>query len=267
METEGEVSFTLAGAVGTVCLNRPAKLNALTATMQRRLRQVLSDCERLVEQGSLRAVVLTGAGRAFCAGQDLSERRQALGMPAPDLGTSVRENYNPVVLSLTQLPVPVLAAINGTAAGAGLGLALACDLLVAARSASFVASFSRVGLVFDSGVGWFLPRIIGVARARAMLLLAERVTAEEAVRIGLANRVVEDTELPAVAAELAKQLAEGPTLAFALGKSVMGGTWARSFADHLELEAEVQRTAGRTSDYREGVDAFLSRRQPVFSGA
>lgn len=264
---EGEVLFELVGAVGTVCLSRPAKLNALTAKMQHRLRAVLTDCERLVGSGLLRALILTGEGRAFCAGQDLSERRQAPGTPAPDLGTSVRENYNPVVRCLTQLPVPVIAAVNGTAAGAGLGLALACDLLVAARSAIFVASFSRVGLVSDSGVGWFLPRRIGAARARSMLLLAERVTAEEAVRMGLANRVVADAELQAAAAELAKQLAEGPTVAFALAKGLLGGSWGRSLDEHLELEAEVQRTAGRTYDYREGVDAFLSRRPPVFAGA
>jgi 2-(1,2-epoxy-1,2-dihydrophenyl)acetyl-CoA isomerase len=260
------IAFELAERVGTIRFCRPEKMNAFTASMHARLRAVLEECAALAGSGQLRALVLTGEGRAFCTGQDLNERRRAPGDPPPDLGASVRENYNTVIQRLTQLPVPVIAAVNGPAAGAGFGLALACDLLVAARSASFVASFSRIGLVADSGVGWFLQRLVGANRARAMIMLAEPVSADEALRLGIATRVVEDAELQASVAGLARQLASGPTRAYALEKRSLAGGWDRTLAEQLESEAQSQYTAGRTADYREGVDAFLSRRKAAFTG-
>jgi len=265
-EPPGMISFEVSDLVGTIRFCRPEKMNAFSGEMHARLRVVLEKCIELAESGKIRALVLTGEGRAFCTGQDLNERRRAPGDAPPDLGTSVRENYNTVIMTLTQLPVPVIAAVNGPAVGAGLGLALACDLLIAARSASFVASFSRVGLVADSGVGWFLQRLVGAARARAMILLAEPVGADEALRLGIANRVVDDAELQDTVAALARQLAQGPTRAFALEKRSLGGGWERTLAEQLESEAQSQYAAGCTSDYREGVESFLSRRPPAFTG-
>ena len=262
----GMIAFDVADRVGTIRFWRPEKMNAFSSTMHERLRSVLEECSTLVASGGVRAVVLTGEGRAFCTGQDLNERRREPGEPPPDLGASVRENYNTVIMRLAQLPVPVIAAVNGPAAGAGFGLALACDLLVAARSASFVASFSRVGLVADSGVGWFLQRLVGSARARAMILLAEPISSDEALRLGIANRVVEDAELPGMVAELARRLASGPTLAYALEKRSLGGSWERTLPEQLEFEAQSQFTAGCSADYREGVEAFLGRRPPAFTG-
>ncbi|MEY4762322.1 MAG: hypothetical protein RLZZ200_2178 [Pseudomonadota bacterium] len=260
------VTLQVLDMVGTLRLCRAEKMNAFSADMHAQLRECLVECAALAATGRLRVLVMTGEGRAFSAGQDLNERRRAPGEPPPDLGRAVRENYNVAIQRIVQLPVPVIAAVNGVAAGAGLGLALACDLLIAARSATFVASFSRVGLGVDSAVGWFLQRLVGAARARAMILLAESVPADEALRLGIANRVVEDGELQSTVAELAAQLARGPTRAYALQKASLAGGWSRTLSEQLEHEAQSQDVAGRTADYREGVDAFLSRRLPLFTG-
>lgn len=262
----GYVAFEQQGSVGTIRLCRPEKLNALCAEMHTRLRDVLRECTDLAQEGELRALVVTGEGRAFCAGADLNERRRAPGEPPPDLGRSVRENFNALVLAVTQLPVPVIAAVNGPAAGAGFGLALACDLLLVARSATFVASFSRVGLVADCGVGWFLSRLVGAARARSLVMLAETTGAEQAVRIGIANRLVEDSQLQSAAQELAQKVAAGPTRGYALEKRSLRGVWDRTLPQQLEFEAELQQHAGISADYREGVAAFLDCRPPVFTG-
>jgi 2-(1,2-epoxy-1,2-dihydrophenyl)acetyl-CoA isomerase len=178
----------------------------------------------------------------------------------------VRENLNPVILSIAEFPAPVIAAVNGYAAGAGFGLALACDLLLAGRSASFVAPFSRLGLIADAGVGWYLSRLVGVRRARALIMLSETISAEQAARLGIANRLVEDHRLADEARTLAHQFAAGPTRGYALEKRSLSGTWGRSLTEQLELEADLQGQAGTSADYREGVEAFFSRRPATFTG-
>jgi 2-(1,2-epoxy-1,2-dihydrophenyl)acetyl-CoA isomerase len=226
------------------------------------VREALSS---VTSNGDVRAVLLTGAGRAFCAGQDLAEASPKEG-PAPDLGDIVARGYNPIVRTLRQLDKPVVCAVNGIAAGAGANLAFACDFVLAASEASFVQSFSKIGLVPDTGGTFFLPRLVGMARATALMMLADKVTAAEAATIGLIHRVVEGGRLMEEAMGLARDLAKRPTRGLGLIKRALNASATNGLDEQLALEAQLQAEAGSTADYREGVKAFLEKRPPVFVG-
>ena len=247
----------------TVTLNRPDRLNAFNTDMHAELRGVL---EGAAADAAVRCVLLTGAGRGFCAGQDLSDRSVQPGDASPDLGASIEKNYNPLIHLITGLEKPVICAVNGVAAGAGANLAFACDIVFAARSARFIQSFCRIGLIPDSGGTWHLPRLAGHARAMGMALLGDAVDAETAERWGLIWRCVADAELLAEAVRLGKHLAAQPTVGLALIKKALRASWSNDLDTQLELEKELQRAAGRTADYQEGVHAFLEKRSAHFSG-
>jgi len=250
-----------AGVLG-ITLNRPDRLNAFNPEMHQLLRKAL---ERALDEEAVRAVLLTGAGRAFCAGQDLSERNVAADAPL-DLSVSLGSHYNPLVRRLRELPKPVVCAVNGVAAGAGANIALACDLVIAARSASFVQSFAKLGLVPDSGGTWFLPRLAGAARAMGLALLGEPLAAERAEEWGLIWKVVDDDKLGSESLEMAKALAAGPTKGYGLVKKALRASWGNSLDAQLDLERDLQREAGLTQDYREGVSAFLQKRKAQYKG-
>ena len=246
----------------TVTLNRPEKLNAFNPEMHKLLRQAL---ERALDEANVRAVLLTGAGRGFCAGQDLSERNSSDAAPI-DLSVSLGSNYNPLVRRLQALPKPIVCAVNGVAAGAGANIALACDIVLAARSATFVQSFSKLGLVPDSGGTYFLPRLVGSARAMGLALLSEALSAEDAERWGLIWKAVADDRLLDEATALARKLASGPTRGYGLVKKAMHASAGNSLDAQLDLERDLQREAGFSEDYREGVAAFLQKRTPSYKG-
>jgi 2-(1,2-epoxy-1,2-dihydrophenyl)acetyl-CoA isomerase len=260
------ILFEIADGIATLTLNRPEKLNAFTSVMQRELRAAV---DQVRSHGSVRAVLITGSGRGFCAGQDLNERAMSAGpgeAPALDLGASLEQNYNPLVLGLRALPLPVVCAVNGVAAGAGCNLALACDIVLAARSARFIELFSRIGLIPDAGGTYALPRSIGLARALAVSMLAEPISAEDAASWGLIWKCVDDERLMPEATQLARGLASGPTRAYALTKQAMYASSNHTLEQQLALEAQLQREAGRSADFREGVSAFLEKRPAQFSG-
>jgi 2-(1,2-epoxy-1,2-dihydrophenyl)acetyl-CoA isomerase len=256
------VLVSLEAGVLTLTLNRPDRLNAFNPQMHQELRKAL---ERALDEAAVRAVLLTGAGRGFCAGQDLSERNVAADAPI-DLSVSLGSHYNPLVRRLRELPKPVVCAVNGVAAGAGANIALACDLVIAARSASFVQSFARLGLVPDSGGTWLLPRLLGQARAMGLALLGEKLPAEQAQEWGLIWKAVDDDELMPFARQMATALAEGPTRGYGLLKKAFNASWGNSLDAQLDLERDLQREAGLSEDYREGVAAFIAKRKPVFKG-
>ena len=257
------ILISLEAGVQTITLNRPDKLNAFLPEMHQELRRAL---ERARDDEAIRAVLLTGAGRAFCAGQDLSTRKVEPGAAPIDLSVSLGSYYNPLVRRMRELPKPIIAAVNGVAAGAGANLALACDIVLAARSASFVESFARLGLVPDSGGTYFLPRLVGMARAMGLSLLGERLSAEDAERWGLIWKMVEDAELMPQANALAAELAAGPTKGFGLVKKALYASAGNSLDAQLDLERDLQRDAGFSEDYREGVAAFMAKRAPQFKG-
>jgi 2-(1,2-epoxy-1,2-dihydrophenyl)acetyl-CoA isomerase len=256
------ILLSLDAGVLTVTLNRPDKLNAFNPEMHQELRKAL---ERALDEAAVRAVLLTGAGRGFCAGQDLSERNVSGDTPI-DLSVSLGSHYNPLVRRLRELPKPVVCAVNGVAAGAGANIALACDIVIAARSASFVQSFSRLGLVPDSGGTWFLPRLAGSARAMGLALLGEKISAEQAESWGLIWKVVEDAELMTETNAVAGALAQGPTKGYGLVKKALNASWGNSLDAQLALERDLQREAGLSQDYREGVAAFMQKRKPEYKG-
>lgn len=256
------ILYESADGVARLTLNRPERLNSLDGAMHAELRDALA---RVAADGS-RVLVVTGAGRGFCAGQDLGERQAAPGAERADLGASIERNYKPLVLTLRSLPLPTVAAVNGVAAGAGASLALACDLVVAAASASFIQAFSRLGLVPDSGATWFLPRLVGRARALGLAMLGERLSAADAADWGLIWRCVDDASFAGFVDGLARSLAAGPTRGLVRTRVAMDAGATATLAAQLDLERDLQRELGYTDDYAEGVAAFASRREPRFSG-
>lgn len=255
-----ELRLEREGAVATVTLDRPAALNALTIPMKVALARTL---ESLADDPAVRAVVLTGAGRAFCAGQDLEERARE---DAPPLDIELRDRYLPVVRAIRALPQPVIAAVNGVAAGAGAALALACDLRVASSDARFVLAFGRIGLVPDSGATWFLPRLVGAAHAADIALVGDAVDAETALRIGLVSRVIPTDRWEEEVAALAARLAAGSRPALAATKRLLDGAWAGDLESAMAAEAEAQGRLGAGPDHAEGLTAFREKRPPRFRG-
>ncbi|MGO8865342.1 MAG: 2-(1,2-epoxy-1,2-dihydrophenyl)acetyl-CoA isomerase PaaG [Alphaproteobacteria bacterium] len=257
------ILFERGEGYAAITLNRPERLNAFTAEMHGELKAALDEVEG---DATLRALVLSGAGRGFCAGQDLGERRSKPGEAPRDLGETIDRLYNPLIRRLRKLDRPVLAAVNGVAAGAGANLALACDIVLAARSASFIQPFCRLGLVPDAGGSYFLPRLVGEARAMALALLGESVSAERAVEMGMIWKCVDDDKLMEETLALARHLATQPTKGLALIKQAIRASYGNDLARQLDLERDFQRIAGRSEDYREGVAAFLEKRTPRFKG-
>lgn len=249
--------------VMTITLNRPDRLNSFNDLMHQQLAACLTQAER---DENVRCLLITGAGRGFCAGQDLNDRNVDPSGPSPDLGLSVERFYNPLVRRLAALPKPVIAAVNGVAAGAGATLALGCDIVLAARSANFVMAFSKLGLVPDCGGSWFLPRVAGRARAMGLALLGEKLSAEQAAQWGMIWQLVEDAELADTSRQLARHLATQPTFGLGLIKKALQASETNGLDAQLDLERDYQRLAGRSDDYREGVSAFLAKRPPQFSG-
>ncbi len=244
-----------------IVLDRPDRLNAFDVPMHRALAAAL---DAAAADPRCRAVLLTGAGRGFCAGQDLTARA---GGDAPELGGSLEQYYNPLIRRLRSLPMPVVCAVNGVAAGAGANVALACDIVLAARSARFIQAFAKIGLVPDAGGTFVLPRLIGDARARALMLLGDPVDAETAERWGMIWRCVDDDALMTEAEALVARLAAAPTQGLALTKRALLASAGNTLDAQLDLERDLQRIAGRTPDFAEGVQAFLDKRAPVFTGA
>jgi 2-(1,2-epoxy-1,2-dihydrophenyl)acetyl-CoA isomerase len=257
------VRSDLDGAVAVITLNRPAARNALTAEMKTAL---LGALRQAGDSPEARAVLITGAGPGFCAGQDLREHAERLEGEAGEATDTVREHYNPIVLAIRSMPKPVIAAVNGVAAGAGAGLAFACDLRIAARQASFLMAFARVGLAADTGVSWTLQRLAGAGPATELLMLAEPITASRALELGLVSSVVEDADLPAAAHALATRLAAGPTAAYAGIKAQLDYAASSGLAEALEKEAEVQTALGRSEDHRAATLAFARKQTPTFQG-
>ncbi|TLY81845.1 MAG: 2-(1,2-epoxy-1,2-dihydrophenyl)acetyl-CoA isomerase [Gammaproteobacteria bacterium] len=256
------ILFETADGIARLTLNRPERLNSFNTEMHAEVRAALAS----LKDQPARVLVITGAGRGFCAGQDLNERAVAPGGVPPDLAASIEQNYKPLVLALRSLGLPVLAAVNGVAAGAGANIALACDLVIAARSASFVQAFSKLGLVPDSGGTWFLPRLVGTARAMGLALLGEKLSAEQAAAWGLIWRCVEDGELAEVVDALARQLAAAPTRALARTRQAIYEGWSRTLPQQLDVERDYQGELGHSADYTEGVAAFAEKRTPRFTG-
>lgn len=257
------VLTTLSAQVLHITLNRPDRLNAFNEAMHLGLREAI---ERARTDGDVRAVLLTGAGKGFCAGQDLGDRDPSKMTGPPDLGATVDAFYNPLLRSMRALEKPIVCAVNGVAAGAGANIALTCDIVLAGRSVRFIQAFSKIGLVPDSGGTWLLPRLVGEARAKALTLLAVPVDAETAERWGMIWRAVADDELMAEATGIAESLAAGPTFGLGLTKRALQAAQDNSHADQLDLERDLQRLAGRSADYAEGVAAFLAKRSAAFTG-
>ena len=253
------ILFESAGPVARITLNRPDRLNSFTAQMHAELRDALGSL------GDARVLVLTGAGRGFCAGQDLNDRAVAPG-EAVDLGETVEQCWNPLIRTLATLPQPVIARVNGVAAGAGANVALACDIVVAAKSAKFIQSFSAIGLIPDSGGTWALPRVVGQARALGLALTGEPLPAEKAEAWGMIWKAVEDDALDAEVAAIATKLAALPPLGLAAIKQMIRSSWAHTLDQELDLQRDAMQRLGFTADYREGVAAFLEKRTPNFTG-
>ncbi|HEM8710038.1 2-(1,2-epoxy-1,2-dihydrophenyl)acetyl-CoA isomerase PaaG [Acinetobacter pittii] len=249
--------------VGYLTFNRPKALNSFNIDMHREVAEVLN---LWTKNPDVRCVVISGEGRGFCAGQDLGDRVVDPNAEAPDLGYSIETYYNPLIKTIVNMPKPVICAVNGVAAGAGANIALACDLVIAAKSANFVQAFCRLGLVPDSAGTWFLPRAVGHARAMGLTLLGDKLPAETAKEWGMIWDVVEDAELKTKVTELAERLAKQPTFGLSLIKKAIHQSSNNTFDEQMLLERDLQRIAGRSEDYREGVQAFMNKREPNFKG-
>ncbi|EPL4742792.1 2-(1,2-epoxy-1,2-dihydrophenyl)acetyl-CoA isomerase PaaG [Acinetobacter baumannii] len=249
--------------VGYLTFNRPKALNSFNVDMHREVAEVLG---QWTKNPDVRCVVISGEGRGFCAGQDLGDRVVDPNAEAPDLGYSIETYYNPLIKTIVNMPKPVICAVNGVAAGAGANIALACDLVIAAKSANFVQAFCRLGLVPDSAGTWFLPRAVGHARAMGLTLLGDKLPAETAKEWGMIWDVVEDAELKTKVTELAERLAKQPTFGLSLIKKAIHQSSNNTFDEQMLLERDLQRIAGRSEDYREGVQAFMNKREPNFKG-
>ena len=257
------ILLEIAEKVATITLNRPDKLNSFTGAMHADLKQAM---QIIQADRSVRVLMITGAGRGFCAGQDLSERTMADGGETADVGSSLDKNYNPLLKQLRGLAYPVICAVNGVAAGAGCNLVLACDIVIAAKSASFIQAFSRIGLIPDAGGTYTLPRLIGTARAMAAAMLAEKISAEQAQQWGMIWKCVDDHQLMPEATALARQLAGQATRALGLTKRAIYASANHTFDQQLDLERDLQREAGKSEDFREGVAAFMEKRPARFTG-
>ena len=257
------ILYQSADGIARITLNRPERLNSFTSSMHAELRDALA---QVAADKSARVLLLTGAGRGFCAGQDLSDRAVAPGAAPVDLGESIESNYRPLVLGLRNLAVPVVCAVNGVAAGAGANIALACDIVIAARSASFIQAFCKIGLIPDSGGTFFLPRLVGTARAMGLAMLGEKLTAEQAEVWGLIWKCVDDAQLASTVDGLLVHLAQAPTKGLAAIKRALYASSTATLEDALTHERDVQRELGQSDDYREGVAAFLAKRPPRFTG-
>ena len=249
--------------VGYLTFNRPKALNSFNVDMHREVAEVLN---LWTKNPDVRCVVISGEGRGFCAGQDLGDRVVDPNAEAPDLGYSIETYYNPLIKTIVNMPKPVICAVNGVAAGAGANIALACDLVIAAKSANFVQAFCRLGLVPDSAGTWFLPRAVGHARAMGLTLLGDKLPAETAKEWGMIWDVVEDAELKTKVTEMAERLAKQPTFGLSLIKKAIHQSSNNTFDEQVLLERDLQRIAGRSEDYREGVQAFMNKREPNFKG-
>ena len=261
MPTYETIIFEQSDTIARITLNRPDRLNSFTVQMHQELRSALADA------AEARVVILTGAGRGFCAGQDLNDRAVTAGERPVDLGVTVETGWNPLITMLTSMPQPIIARVNGVAAGAGANIALACDIVVAARSAKFIQSFSAIGLIPDSGGSWVLPRLVGQARAMALALTGEPLSAEKAEEWGMIWKCVDDEALDSEVDAIARKLASLPPLGLAAIKSIIRSTWDRSLDEELHLQRDEMRRLGFSDDYREGVAAFLEKRPATFTGS
>jgi len=256
------ILFDLADGIARITLNRPDKLNSFNNAMHVELREALT---RTREAGA-RVLLITGAGRGFCSGQDLADRVVADGAPPPDLGLSIEANYKPLALTLRSLPMPVICAVNGVAAGAGANLALACDIVLAARSASFIQAFCKIGLMPDCGGSYTLPRLVGSARALGLTLLGDKLPAEQAAEWGMIWKCVDDEQLMPEAEAMARHFASAPTKGLAAIKRALNASADHTLEAQLNVERDTQRELGHSDDYREGVRAFMEKRKPEFKG-
>ncbi len=257
------IEFTISEGVAVLTLNRPESLNSFNAQMHSEVRSALKEVKK---DKSVRCLLLTGNGRGFCAGQDLGDRNVAPGSAAPNLGESIEKNYSPMLRTIRSLEMPVICAVNGVAAGAGANIAFACDIVLAAKSASFIQAFCKIGLIPDCGGTWTLPRLVGPARAMALSLLGDKISAEQAEQWGMIWKSVENESLKEEAMAMAQHFASQPTKGLALIKRAIQASATNTFDEQLDLERDLQTLAGRTDDYREGVSAFIAKRKPAFKG-
>ena len=254
------IQFEKIGAIGKITLNRPDKYNAFVRGMALELQKKLDECR---SDETIRCIIISGSGKAFCAGQDLKEATDPNG---PTIEEIVRQHYNPVIKKIREIDIPVIAAVNGVAAGAGANVALACDIVVAAKSASFIQAFSKIGLIPDSGGTYFLPRLIGIQKAAALMMTGEAVSAEKAETLGMIYAVYEDSEFETTAMKLADTISSMPTKGLGYTKKLLSQTFNNSLEDQLSLEAETQALSASSKDHQEGIKAFMEKRTPQFTG-